>query len=93
MSGALDLREVDPVRRADVANDHIIATRRQWHREHRRPSALTAREALAALQFEAMLVWVAGCNLANGTDLSDEDRARLGVACSRITAICEEVTS
>ena len=89
---AVELQTVEPARRADVAQDAIHSARQQWQREHRRPSALTAREALTALQFEAMLVWVAAQNLATGTGLDEEDRARLNLACKRIDAITAEVT-
>ena len=87
---ALDLAEVEPARRAAVAQDAIQASRQQWNREHRRPRALTARDALLALQFEAMFVWTAAHTLAAGNALSDDDRSRLTVACRRIDAISEE---
>lgn len=86
----INLSEVDPGRRAAVAQDAIHASRQQWDREHRRPKALTAREALAALQFEALLIWTAAHNLAAGIDLSEDDLTRLTVAMSRIDAISEE---
>lgn len=89
MSG-VTLRDVEPARRAEVAQDAIHAMRRQWERENRRPKALTAREALAALQFEALLVWTAAANVINGEDLSEEDFARLTTACKRIDAISSE---
>ncbi len=87
---ALNLAEVDPGRRAAVAQDAIHAARQLWSREHRRPKALTAREALAALQFEALIVWTAAHNLAAGVDLSEDDLSRLTVAMRRIDAISEE---
>ena len=87
---ALNLSEVEPSRRAAVAQDAIYASRQQWDREHRRPKALTAREALMALQFEALFVWTAAHNLAAGNDLSEDDLLRLTVACKRIDAIAEE---
>jgi hypothetical protein len=88
---ALDLREVDPGRRAAVAVDQIVSERQRHQREHRRSAALTAREALAALQFEALLVWSAAHSLANGIDLTDGDRARLTTAMQWISTICDEV--
>lgn len=91
MSDGLDLQDVDAERRADVALDAIHLDRRRWQREHRRPGALTAREALAALQFEALLVWVAAQNVAGGIELSDDDRTRLNLAMRRIDTIAQEV--
>ena len=88
--GALNIAEVEPARRAAVAQDAIYASRQQWDRAHRRPRALTAREALMALQFEALFVWTAAHNLAAGNDLSEDDLFRLSVACKRIDAISEE---
>lgn len=86
-----DLHEVDAARRSGVALDVITTARRQHHREHRRPAALTAREALLALQFEALLVWTAAANLRAGVELTEEDFDRLLVACLRIDAITDEV--
>ena len=83
--------EVEPERRASVALDAIVAERRRHAREHRRPSALTAREALAVLEFDALLVWTAAHNQAVGVELSQDDRARLTVACRNISAIVGEV--
>ncbi|MDE2565332.1 MAG: hypothetical protein KGL50_06075 [Burkholderiales bacterium] len=90
MSG---LHEVDAERRASVAEDVIIAARHQHLREHRRPPALTAREALAALQFECLVVWTAAANIRAGTELGDEDFDRLTIAARRIDAIVGEVAS
>ncbi|MBK7061032.1 MAG: hypothetical protein IPH51_11175 [Rubrivivax sp.] len=86
-----DLHEVEPARRSGVALDAIASSRKQWQREQRRPSALTAREALAALSFEALLVWTAAANIRNNVELTAEDFERLTIACSRITVITEEV--
>jgi len=88
-----ELNDVEPARRAGVALDMVQTSRRQWESEHRRPRALTAREALLALQFEVLLVWVAAGNLAAGVELTDEDFERLTIACSRLEAIIEEVTA
>jgi hypothetical protein len=90
---ALALHEVDVARRAAVAEDAISTSRRQWQREHRRPPALTAREALAALQFEALLAWTAAHNIVNGVELAEDDLDRLTVAMNRIDAIAGEVAS
>lgn len=88
---SLELQDVDPERRAAIALDAITSARQRFGREHRRPSALTAREALAALQFEALLVWTTAANIRNGVELSDEDMARLTTAMRRIDLICDEV--
>lgn len=86
-----DLQAVEPERRVAVVLDVIATTRRQWKREHRRPKALTACEALAALQFEALLVWTAGANIRNGVELTDDDFERLTTALRWINTISEEV--
>lgn len=88
----MSLADVDAERRADVAIDEIRASAETWHRQHRRPRALTARDALVALEFEALLVCTAACNLANGDELSDVDRQRLLLAYNRIDTILGEVT-
>jgi hypothetical protein len=86
----LELEGVDYNRRAAVVLDHITVARRDWQREQRRPKSLTAREALAALRFEALMIWTAAHNVANGVELSEDDLARLTTSCSWIDAICEE---
>ncbi len=86
----LAIHEVDAERRSAVALDTITAAARQHHREHRRPPALTAREALQALQFEALLVWTAAANVRHGVVLSDDDMSRLTLACRRIEIISSE---
>lgn len=85
-----NLHEVPADRRADVALDVAHARRQQWHREHRRPPALTAREALTALAFESMVLWTAWANLRAGTDLSDADAERITLAMRRIQTISAE---
>lgn len=91
MSALSDLDGVTPARMAPVVLDRIGASRREWQRKNRRPSALTAREALAALQFESLLVWVAASNIRNGVTLADEDFERLTTACRHIDLVCDEV--
>ena len=88
---SVDLGEVDAERRAAVAMDAVVASRRQWQRDQRRPSALTPREALAALQFEALLVAVAAANVRGGGVLTDEDFERLALSIRWIDSICAEV--
>ena len=87
---ALDLAGVKPERHSGCALDHIHAARVQHQRDHRTPRALTAREALVALQFEALLVYVAAANLRNGVQLSADDMDRLTIAVRRIDIITDE---
>lgn len=82
--------ELEPARRAACALDDIAVASRAWKRANRRPRAISARDALVALQFEALLVAVAAGNLAHGVDLSDEDRERLTLAAARIGVIVDE---
>lgn len=91
MSSVEVLQSVDAERRAAVAIDIVSTSQRQWQRNHRRPAALTPREALAALQFEGMLVAVAAANVRNGMRLSDEDFERLALSIRWINSIAEEV--
>lgn len=91
MSAVEGLHGVEAGRRAAVALDMVSISRRQWQREHRRPSALTPREALAALQFEALLIWTAASNVRNGVELSAADFERLTLACRWVESICQEV--
>ena len=86
-----DLREVYAERRAAVALDVITTASSRWQREHRRPGSLTAREALAALQFEALLIWTAAANIRNGVELTEADFDRLTTACRWINTISDEV--
>lgn len=55
-----------------------------------KPTALSPRNALEVLGFEAGLVAVAAGNLAQGIALSDADRARLTLCCNRITKLVED---
>jgi len=89
MSG-VELADVDPARRAAVARDAIHASHQQWQREHRRPKALTAREALMALQFEALIVWTAAGNVRNGVALTEDDFDRLTTSVRWIEIIARE---
>ena len=87
---ALDLDDVDPPRRAAVAEDHIVASKQAWARSNRRPGALTAREAMASLQFEALFTWCVASSIRNGVQLTDADFARLTLAMQRIDVIALE---
>ena len=87
---ALDLQDVDPARFAEVGQDAITVARRQWSRDNRRPKALTAREALAVLKFEALLVGVAAANILHGEELTEGDFERLALAVRRINTISSE---
>jgi hypothetical protein len=57
----------------------------------RRPAGLPAREALALLRADAMVVAVAAGNLAQGVVLTDADRQRLQEAAARVQCIAEKV--
>jgi len=56
-----------------------------------RPLGLPAREALALLRDDAMVVAVAAGNLAHGCALNDADLARLRECAARIQRIADEV--
>lgn len=79
---------MEPVYAAESAIDKITAESGAWAKK--RPRTLSAREALAVLQFEATFVAVAACNLANGKPLTAEDRQRLLVAAQRIDVLADE---
>jgi hypothetical protein len=85
------MHAVDAERAADCAIDEITAQRRQWDRQNRRPPAMSAREALASLRFECLLLWTAWHNLLNGIELTDADSQRITIAMQRIEVICGEV--
>jgi hypothetical protein len=87
----IELQDVDPERRSGVALDEIYAQGRQWARENRRPRALTAADALAALQFEVLFVAVCAGNIAEGYELTDDDRERLRLTVARVNTIADEV--
>ncbi len=57
----------------------------------RRPAGLPARQALALLAEDALLVAVAAGNLAHGVVLADADRQRLQLCVARIQRIAEQV--
>ena len=88
----ITLDDVEPDRRASVVLDVIRRAETDHAARNRRPAALSAREALAALQFEAVLIWVAAGNLRNGVTLGDDDFRRLTIATARVEAIAREVT-
>lgn len=56
---------------------------------HYKPAPLPARTALQVLEFEATLAAVAAANVAHGLTLSEQDKARLLTASSRISRIVE----
>ncbi len=58
---------------------------------HRRPCALPAREALALLREDALVVAVAAGNLAHGASLREADLQRLLACVARIQRIADEV--
>ena len=69
----MNLAQVDPQRRVSVAEDAITAADAAHQRQCRRPPVLSARDALTALQFEALLVSVAACNVISGEELTEDD--------------------
>jgi hypothetical protein len=79
-----------PDRRAQCALDEVGSARRQWQRENRRPRALTARETLAAVQFECLLIWCYGKSLLGGHVPTEEDEARVTLAMRYINDLCDE---
>lgn len=56
-------------------------------RRERRP--FTGDDALACLEFEGRLIYLAACEVAAGKTLNATDRARLGLAVDRISAAME----
>jgi len=80
--------EGEPRHRAEAAIDRITAAARDTARS--RPKALTAREALTALQFEIVFVHVYASMILNGQVPSDRDRARFLDAAGRINVIADE---
>jgi hypothetical protein len=80
--------DIEPVYAAESAIDKIAVESRAWAKK--RPRTLSAREALAVLQFEATFIAVAACGLANGKPLTAEDRQRLLVAAQRIDVLTDE---
>lgn len=55
-----------------------------------KPRALSARQALQVLLFEATLVAVAAGNIAHGKKLSDVDHIRLMIAVERINRLVDD---
>lgn len=91
MSDVTPLQEIEPARRFGCALDDIAFSRQAWERKNRRPAALSAREALVALQFEATFVSVCSSSLAEGAPLCASDHDRLWLATTRINMIVDEV--
>lgn len=86
----MNLVAVDAARRASVALDEIGAARRNWDSEQRRQRALSPREALKAVAFEALLVWAYGKRVLAGEAPSPEDEARVTIALRTIDVIVDE---
>ena len=76
---SLDLEDLFPPRDA-----HATTPRRR--------SMLTAGQALDVLDDEANFVFTAACNLANGVELSDADRARCIDAAAHVAYLLGEVS-
>ncbi len=54
-----------------------------------KPAPLTPRQALSVLSFEATLVAIAACNVANGHILTEDDKQRLLTAGNRLITLAE----
>lgn len=61
------------------------------HGLHRERRPFNAHDVLACVAFEALVASVAAENVAQGVQLSDDDRARLREACGRLQAASELV--
>lgn len=55
----------------------------------KRPTPLSARDAMAIVAFESYIIYVAGCNIARGVVLSQDELLRVGVATERINRLRE----
>lgn len=60
------------------------------YRPMQRPAGLSPRAALEVLGFESTIVAVAAGNLAQGRELTDQDRQRVMTCASRIQRIAED---
>ena len=78
---------IEPQRLAGAVVDRVLIDRRKRDYAGR---ALTAREALQALAFEALVVSLSAQNLAHGIALEAGDLNRLMVAWARIETIAAE---
>lgn len=77
------------LRAVGLTFDALYPTRPTHHaRSERRP--WPAADVLRAVQSEALIVAVAGCNLGQGVTLTDEDHDRLLLASSRLSAAVQE---
>jgi hypothetical protein len=83
----IDADLIEPQRLAGSVIDEVVIQRRKRDYNGR---ALTAREALQAVRFEAQFVAVAAQNLAQGIALEADDLNRLLVAWARIDTIATE---
>ena len=83
----IDADLIEPQRLAGSVVDRVLIDRRQRDYTGR---ALSSREALQVLTFEAQFVAVAAQNLAQGITLETGDLARLMVAWARIDTIATE---
>jgi hypothetical protein len=83
---AIDADLIDNNRLAECVIDQLRVERRKPTEQRR---GITTREALVALEFEALYVLTCAENLRLGMTLGGEDYVRLRVACRRITTIGE----
>lgn len=87
---AADKHHMEQHRVAASTVDEIEGYKRRWQRENRRPRALTAREALAAMQFEATVIWCYGKSLVAGATPSAVDEERVTLAMRRVNELAGE---
>ena len=83
----IDADLIEPQRLASSVIDEVMIQRRKRDYSGR---ALTAREALQALKFEALVVSLSAQNLAHGISLEPDDLIRLMVAWARIDTSAAE---
>ncbi|WP_038214926.1 hypothetical protein [Xenophilus azovorans] len=84
VEAAKDLGAWDP-------EDPAEAGQRSGHRLPYRPLGLPARDALALLREDAMVVAVAAGNLASGHPLTEADRRRLQKGAARIQRLADDL--
>ena len=80
---------VEAAKELEAWQDEPTTAHQRWQR--RRPCGLPAREALALLRDDALVVAVAAANLAHGVALSEADRQRLLNGAARIQRIADQV--
>lgn len=85
----IDFDLIEPQRLAECVIDQLKIERRKPPTD--KPRGISAREAMRAINFEALLVATAAMNIADGLSLTDTDRERLLIAWARIDTLTSEV--